>query len=117
MSRARTEISVELLEAVRIVAEEMGLDEREVLEDAVKYYLMPRAYFARTPEPRGADIGDAIAAIAGAAGWRRKSLDDLFERIDRGQRERGVDPLSEDEAMKLADEELHAMRREREAGR
>lgn len=41
----------------------------------------------------------------------------LFERIDRGQRERGVEPLSEEEAMRLANEELHAMRREGGAGR
>jgi hypothetical protein len=44
---------------------------------------------------------------------RPGSLSELFERIERGQRERGVEPLSDEEAMKLAVEEQHAWRRER----
>ena len=38
---------------------------------------------------------------------------ELFEGIGQGQRERGVVPLSEDEAMRLAVEEQRAWRRER----
>ncbi len=44
---------------------------------------------------------------------RPGSLAKLFEDIDQGQRERGVAPLSESEAMRLAVEEQHAWRRER----
>jgi hypothetical protein len=44
---------------------------------------------------------------------RDQSIVALFARIDRERRERGVKPLSEEEAMRLANEELHAMRRER----
>lgn len=36
----------------------------------------------------------------------------LFQLIDQGQRERGVEPLSEEEALQLASKELHAMRHE-----
>jgi hypothetical protein len=39
-------------------------------------------------------------------------IDALFQLIDQEQRERGVEPLSEEEAMRIASEELHAMRRE-----
>ena len=45
------------------------------------------------------------------------SFEDLFERVERGRRERGVEPLSEEEAMRLANEELHAWRRERREAR
>lgn len=58
--------------------------------------------------------------------WRRLSVvtapsppgalaasEKFFDKVERRQREEGVEPLSEDEAMKLANEELHAMRRER----
>jgi hypothetical protein len=44
-------------------------------------------------------------------------LAELFERMDWGRKERGIEPLSEEEAMRLANEELHAMRRERTAER
>jgi hypothetical protein len=33
--------------------------------------------------------------------------------VDRGQKERGVEPLSKEEAMRLAVEEQHTWRRER----
>jgi hypothetical protein len=87
--KAQTEISAELLEEVRRLAEEQGRSEAEVVEDAVRSYVVRRV---SDPEP-------------------------LFERIDRWQRERGVEPLSEEEAMRLANEELHAMRRERGSAR
>lgn len=80
----RAEISPELLEELRRRAREQGRPERELLEEAVKSYLE-----------------------------RPGSLAELFERIDQGQRERGVAPLSESEAMRLAVEEQHAWRRER----
>ena len=80
------EISPELLEELRRRAREQGRPERELLEEAVRSYLE-----------------------------RPGSLAELFEGIDRGQRERGVAPLSEDEAMRLAVEEQHAWRRERKS--
>jgi hypothetical protein len=80
----QTEISPELLEELRRRAREQGRSERELLEEAVKSYLE-----------------------------RPGSLAELFEGIDQGQRERGVGPLSEAEAMRLAVEEQHAWKRER----
>jgi len=78
------EISPELLEELRRRAREQGRPERELLDEAVKSYLE-----------------------------RPGSLAELFEEIDQGQRERGVAPLSEDEAMRLAVKEQHAWRCER----
>ena len=46
---------------------------------------------------------------------RRAGLEELFEDAVRWQRERGIDLLSDEEAMRLANDELHAMRRERKA--
>ena len=80
----QAEISPELLEELRRRAHEQGRSERELLDEAVKSYLE-----------------------------RPSSLAKLFEDIDQGQRERGVAPLSEDEAMRLAVEEQHTWRRER----
>jgi hypothetical protein len=37
--------------------------------------------------------------------------------VERGRREEGLEPLSEDEAMELADEELYAMGQERRGRR
>lgn len=86
--KQQTEIDARLLEELRRVAREQDRREDEVLEDAVRRYL-----------------------VAGAR--RSRSLIDLFERIDRGQEERGVEPLSDEEAMRLANDELHAWRDER----
>jgi hypothetical protein len=80
----QTEISPELLEELRRRAREQGRSERELLEEAVKSYLE-----------------------------RPGSLAEMFEGIDQGQRDRGVAPLSESKAMRLAVEEQHAWRRER----
>lgn len=80
----QAEISSELLEELRRRAREQGRPERELLDEAVKSYLE-----------------------------RPGSLRELFEQIDQGQCERGVEPLSEDEAMRLAVDEQHAWRRER----
>lgn len=82
----QVEISPELLEELRRRAHEQGRPERELLEEAIKSYLE-----------------------------RPGSLAELFEGIDQGQRERGVAPLSEGEAIRLADEEQHAWRRERKS--
>jgi hypothetical protein len=82
----QAEISPELLEELRHRAREQGRPERELLDEAVKSYLE-----------------------------RPGSLAELFEGIDQGRRERGVAPLSEDEAMRLAVEEQHAWRRERKS--
>jgi hypothetical protein len=80
----QAEISPELLEELRRRAREQGRTERELLDEAVKSYLE-----------------------------RPSSLAELFDGIDQGQHERGVAPLSEDDAMRLAVEEQHAWRRER----
>jgi predicted transcriptional regulator len=90
--KVRTEIDAELLEAVRRLARQQGRDESAVIEDAIRRY---------------------VSASSGRPG----TLAELFERIDRGRKERGVEPLSEEEAMRLANEELHAMRREQTAER
>jgi hypothetical protein len=92
VSSVQAEIDEKLLAEIRRLAAEQGRSERELLDEAIRRYLQ---------EPRR----------------RSSSLEELFERIDRGQRERGVKPLSEEEAMELAYEELHAMRRERRATR
>ena len=44
---------------------------------------------------------------------RSKSLGSIFDDLERRRQEEGVGPLSEDEEISLANEELHAMRRER----
>ena len=80
----QVEISPELLEELRRRAREQGRPERESLDEAVKSYLE-----------------------------RPGSLAEMFEGIDQGQRDRGVAPLSESKAMRLAVEEQHAWRRER----
>jgi nucleotide-binding universal stress UspA family protein len=82
--KSRTEIDTQLLQKLRRRAQEQGRPEGELLEEAVRRYLE-----------------------------RPGSLSELFERIAQGQRERGVEPLSDEGAMKLAVEEQHAWRRER----
>ena len=82
--RQSTEIRSELLEALRRRAEDQGRTEADVLDEAVRRYLE-----------------------------RSGSLDELLRRIEQGRRDRGVEPLSEDEAMRLAVEEQHGWRRER----
>jgi len=110
--KIQTEIREDLYGAVRDLAEREGRDERAVVEEALVLFLMLRNHFVHSSAAGGTVVSsDVLSSYAGAS-----SLDELFERIDRGQRERGVEPLSEEEAMRLADEELHAMRREREAG-
>lgn len=85
--KQKTEIDVELLKELRRRAEDQGRPETEVLEEAVRRYR------------------DAPRTLA-----------ELFDRAHRWQREHDVEPLTEEEAMELANEELHAMRRERRTG-
>ncbi len=73
------------MEAVKAQADKEGRDSEEVVEDALKKYLM---------ESSG-------------------SIVEVLERMSRGRKERGVEELSEEEAMRLAVEEQHAWRRER----
>ncbi len=86
--KQKTEIDARLLKELRHRAEQQGRPETEVLEEAVRRYL------------------DAPRTLA-----------ELFDRAAQWQREHGVESLTDEEAMKLANEELHAMRRERRAER
>ena len=90
--KQKIEIDAGLLEELRRKAREQDRTEGELLEEIVRRYLMLA--------PRRSD-----------------SFGEFFEKAERRQREEGVEPLSEDEAMQLANEELHAMRRERKEGR
>ncbi|MBA3424869.1 MAG: hypothetical protein H0U04_10105 [Rubrobacter sp.] len=86
--KQQTEIDAGLLEELRDRAREQSRPEGELLEEIVCSYLVM--------VPR-----------------RSGSLDEFFEHLERRRRDDGVEPLSEDEATRLATEELHAMRRER----
>ncbi len=93
----RTEVSTQLMEEVRRVAREQSRSESEVVDEAVALFLSLRHRFVRgefAEEPSG-------------------GLKGFFEHVADWQRERGVEPLSDEEAAKLADEELRAMRKER----
>jgi hypothetical protein len=83
-----TEIDAGLLEELRARAHEQSRTEGELLEEIVRSYLV-------------------------LAPRQSKSLGAFFEKLERRRREEGVEPLSEEEAISLANEELHAMRRER----
>ena len=89
--RSRTEINTELLEKLRQIAVEEGRSEEEMLEDAVQYFLLGRAYFAIKSSPR--------------------RIEELFDSLDAWQRKSGVEALSDEDAMRLAVEEQHAFRR------
>lgn len=88
VEKQRTEIDAGLLEELRERAREQSRTEGELLEEIVRSYLV-------------------------LAPRRSGSLDEFFGRLERRRRDDGVDPLSEDEATRLATEELHAMRMER----
>ncbi len=121
--RQRTEISVELLDQVRAVARAQGRPEAEVLEEAVLGYLSFLAarstFVRRSSEARDtADVGRPLEEIYAdphpdPVAWRPRSSSELFALVDRWQRERDIEPLSDDEAMRLAVEEQHATRSER----
>lgn len=86
LKRVETRVDLNLLEAVRSIAAEEGRGESEVIEDALRRY---------------------IASEARDGG----SFGEIFARVDEWQRRRGVEPLSDEEAMRLAVEEQHASRR------
>jgi hypothetical protein len=86
--KQRTEIDAGLLEELRERAREQSRTEGELLEEIVRSYLV-------------------------VAPRRSGSLDEFFGRLELRRRDDGVEPFSEDEATRLATEELHAMRRER----
>ena len=86
--KQKTEIDARLLEELRRRAREQSRTEGELLEEIVRSYLV-------------------------LAPRRSESLGAFFENLERRRREEGVEPLSEEEAISLANEELHAMRRER----
>jgi hypothetical protein len=85
--KQRTFIDAGLLEELRARAHQQSLTEGEPLEEIVRSYLV-------------------------LAPRRSTSLGEFFEGLERRRRERGVEPLSEEVAVSLANEELHAMRRE-----
>ncbi len=85
VERQRTEIDAGLLQELRAVAREQSRTENELLEEIVRSYLVP-------------------------APGRSGSLNEFFERLEHRRRDDGVEPLSEDEATRLATGELHAMR-------
>ena len=89
--KQKIEIDAGLLEELRRRACGQSRTEGELLEEIVRRYL--------------------VLAL-----WRSDSFKGFFEKVQRRQREEGIEPLSEDEAMELANEELHTMRRERGEG-
>jgi hypothetical protein len=86
--KQRTEIDAELLEELRARAREQSRTEGELLEEIVRSYLV-------------------------LAPRHSSSLGEFLEGLERRRKEEGVEQLSEEEATSLADDELHAMRRER----
>lgn len=88
LRRAETRVDRELLDAVRKIAADGGRGESEVIEEALRRYL------AATSEARSGE-----------------SFGSIFARVEEWQRRRGVEPLSDEEAMRLAVEEQHAHRR------
>lgn len=88
LRRVETRVDRELLDAVRMIATEEGRGESNVIEEALRRYL------AASSRSR---VGE--------------SFGDIFARVEEWQRRRGVEPLSDEEAMKLAVEEQHAPRR------
>ena len=90
--KQRTEIDAGLLEELRARAHEQSRTEGELLEEIVRSYLV-------------------------LAPRRSESLSDFLDGLERRRLKEGVEPLSEDEAISLANEELHAMRRERREAR
>ena len=88
----RTFIDAGLLEELRARAHEQSRTEGELLEEIVRSYLV-------------------------LAPRRSNSLGEFFEGLARRRQEEGVEELSEEESISLANEELHAMRRERREAR
>lgn len=112
----QVEINERLLQAIRQLAEELGRSEEEIMETAVLFYMQSLRILSGSLKPDPAGIGAEIRKEY--VGERpARSLEELFARAERWQQEHGVEPLSEEEVMKLANEELHDMRRERRSAR
>lgn len=88
----RTEIDGGLVEELRAKVREQNHTKGEHWEEIVRSYLV-------------------------LAPRRSNSLGVFLEGLERLRREEGVEPLSEEGAPRLANEELHAMRRERTVAR
>lgn len=88
--KQRTEIDAGLMKELRSLAHQQNRTESEVLEEIVRSYLV-------------------------AAPKHSSSLNEFFERLERRRKNDGMKQLPEDEATRLATEELHAMRRQRRA--
>jgi hypothetical protein len=111
--KVQTEIREDLYRAVRDLAEKEGRDEGAVIEEALLLFLHLRNYFVHTLAGQSSPVSpDVVASYSGLG-----NMMEFFEYIDRWQRERGGELLSDEEAMYLANDELHAMRSERKAGR
>lgn len=108
----QVEINERLLQAIHQLAEELGLSEEEVMETAILFYMESLRMLSGSLKSDSADIGAPIRKIY-VKEPPPQSLEELFSRANRWQQEQDVDPLPEEEAMELANEELHAMRRER----
>lgn len=86
--KQRAEIDAWLFQQLRAKAREQSRTEGELLKEIVRSYLV-------------------------LAPRRSNSMGEFFEGLERRRRERGVEPLSEEETLSLANEEPHAMRLER----
>ena len=111
------EIGPRIANLVRDIARAQRRSEEEVLEEALVFYLR---FYKSGPD---LDIGAGGAVYVDPSGkvhipeGQPRSFAELFERVARWQRERGVEPPSDEEAMRLAVEEQHAWRSGREARR
>lgn len=112
MRMEQTELSSELLRSVREVAREEDRGEREVLEEAVGLFLSLRSRFAS--DVSGANRGERKFYATPSRFESTGSFREYFEEAARWQKENGVEPLCDEEAMELADQELRAMGRERD---
>lgn len=88
LKRTQTKVDRVLLDAVRRIASEEGRGESDIIEEALRRYLA-----------ESSSLRDG------------ETFEDIFARVEQWQRDQGIEPLSDDEAMELAIEELHAHRR------
>ena len=111
--RQRTEIDARLLDVVRELADRQGRPEGAVIEEAVASYLAqryPGTAWARIAHDNfGVDI--AAIRVEPSEEPERPSLPYFLDRMSRRF------DLDEDEAMRVAVEEQHAFRAERNARR
>ena len=100
MSRKKTTVYIEedLLRAAKALAARTGKKEHEVFEEALVLHLAAAGDPART-------------GLAGSGRAKGESFGEIFARVRESQRRRGIEPLSDEEAMRLAVEEQHAHRR------